>query len=127
MLRRKLIRHFTNDLDKSWTADDFLDLVVWYESTGKMFGFQLCYDRHDRPRAVTWTREGGFSHSEVRTDGVWALGAGMSPVLQSCNDFPWRTVLREFMTRSPELEPLIRLFIMKQIMKQGPKYSGSSP
>jgi hypothetical protein len=49
MLRRKPIRHFTNDLDKSWTADDFLDLVVWYEATERIFGFQLCYDRYDEP------------------------------------------------------------------------------
>jgi hypothetical protein len=127
MLRRKPIRHLTNDLDKSWTADDFLDLVVWYEAAERIFGFQLCYDRYDEPRVVTWTRKGGFSHCKVRTDGDWAQGAGRSPVLQCCDDFPWRTVVREFMTRSPELEPLIRYFIMKQIMTHGPKYSAPSP
>ena len=127
MLRRKPIRHFTNDLDKSWTADDYLDLVIWYEVSGQMYGFQLTYDRYVRERAVTWTHSGGFAHSVVDTGGAGGLGAGMSPVLKFCHDFPWRIVLREFVTRSPELDPLIRLFIVRQIIAHGPKYTEPPP
>lgn len=125
MLRTRPIRHFSNDLDKSWTVDDCLDLVIWYDATGDMYGFQLCYDRFGHQRAVTWTHHDGFSHSYVHSSG--GLGAGMSPVLRSCDDFPWRLVLREFMMRSQELDPAIRMLIRDMIKAYGPKYPEPSP
>lgn len=111
MLTTRPVQHFSNDLDKSFSIDDYLDLVVWYEPMGQMHGFQLCYDRYGRQRAVTWTANGGFSHSLVQLNGSSGLGAGMSPVLQTCDDFPWRDVLREFEVRTPELDPVVRRLV----------------
>src|SRR6187431_1851269 len=104
MLRTAPIRRFSNDLDKSFTADNYMDLVVWYDPNGEVHGFQLCYDRHDNPRAVTWTRVRGFSHCVVQPYGSTGLDFGMSPVLESTNEFPWSAVLREFNERSAGLD-----------------------
>jgi hypothetical protein len=120
MLRAAPIQRFHNDLDKSYSADDYLDLVVWYEFSGEVHGYQLCYDRFDAPRAITWTRERGFSHCFV--DGSRGRGFGMSPVLESCKAFAWRMVLREFMERSVNLDPAIRHMVQEQIVRHGPRY-----
>ncbi|OAI56366.1 hypothetical protein AYO49_00760 [Verrucomicrobiaceae bacterium SCGC AG-212-N21] len=123
MLRTAPIRRFSNDLDKSYTADNYMDLVVWYESSGEVHGFQLCYDRYDRPRAVTWTRGRGFSHCVVQPYGETGLGFGMSPVLESNNEFSWSMVLCEFNERSTGLDPAIRQLVQEQIATHGPRYA----
>ena len=108
-------------MDKSWTVDDYFDLVVWYEPTEEMFGFQLCYDRFGFYRAVTWTNTDGFSHASVH-DNDSSMTCGQSPVLRQCENFPWRKVLREFTNRSARLDPAIRKLITNLITEYGPKY-----
>jgi hypothetical protein len=127
MLRTRPIRRFCNDLDKSLTVDDYFDLVVWYEPSGEVHGFQLSYDRWENPRAVTWTRERGFSHCIVRTSGSTGIGLGMSPVLEASAEFPWRAVLQEFTARSKDLDPAIRNLVSHQIAAHASKYPDHTP
>jgi hypothetical protein len=53
------------DRDRRWIADEYFDLIVWYEDDQTIHGFQLCYDKPGRERALTWTRAGGFQHTAI--------------------------------------------------------------
>jgi len=42
---------------RRWFTDDYFDLIVWYGDQNAMIGFQLCYDKQGKERALTWTVE----------------------------------------------------------------------
>ncbi len=45
---------------RRWFADDFFDLIVWYDPDGRLDGFQLCYNKSFDEHAFTWRRDSGF-------------------------------------------------------------------
>jgi hypothetical protein len=66
MLREmKNVRQVPGDRFRRWFGDESLEVVVWYEPDGSIYGFQICYDPQDQPRAVTWTPARGLSHARV--------------------------------------------------------------
>jgi len=45
---------------------DDMDLYLWYDRRGgKLFGFQLCYDKRAVQHAITWREELGATHNKV--------------------------------------------------------------
>ena len=123
------------DRDRRWIADEYFDLIVWYEVDQTIHGFQLCYDKPGRKRALTWTRPGGFRHSgggSPRSPDVDAIDSGesrptanRSPILIPDGTFPAPDVRREFLTRSTQLPPEIRELVLARIaeyegLQEGP-------
>src|SRR5690606_34560979 len=45
--------------------DPAMDLYVWYDGTGAIQQFQLCYDKGPEEKALTWRRDGGLEHHRV--------------------------------------------------------------
>ena len=76
-----------HDHDRRWIADEYFDLIVWYEAAGAIHGFQLCYDKPGRERALTWTRERGFSHTAIDS-GESRPTANRTPILVPDGVFP---------------------------------------
>ncbi len=116
MLRSQPIRHVSGDFDRRWMSDDFFDLVVWYEDSGEVHGFQLCYDRKNRERALMWKRTHGFVHSEVDSGESGPL-SNDTPVLQSADvdDIAFDFVVCEFTVRTSELDPVTREFVLERL------------
>lgn len=50
---------------RRWFHDEFFDLYTWETPDGDMIGFQLCYDKEDKQRALRWSHKGGFRHEGV--------------------------------------------------------------
>jgi hypothetical protein len=46
-------------------TDEFFDLYVWYSDSNLIAGFQLCYDKGNFERAITWTEQSGYSHMKI--------------------------------------------------------------
>jgi hypothetical protein len=55
---------------RRWFTDDYFDLIVWYGNDRRLIGFQLCYDKQERERALTWTLEHGFQHNRIDSGEV---------------------------------------------------------
>lgn len=112
MLKTRPIRHFTNDLDKRWMKDDYFDLVVWYNTTGSVYGFQLGYGEPEEDHVLTWTQESGTHHARV-SYGTGTRSGNVSPVLVHGPwiEFPFEEVYREFVKRTVELDPEIRQLV----------------
>ncbi len=82
MLREmRNVRQVPGDRFRRWFSDETLEIVVWYEPDGAIFGFQICYDPQGEPRALTWTRERGFSHAGV-DGGEDKPSANRTPILR---------------------------------------------
>ena len=97
-------------------SDEFFDLIVWYEPTGEIHGFQLCYDKSECERALTWTPSRGFNHGTVDT-GESEPNANRSPTVEEGGEFPFDIVLHEFRMRSEKIESEICEFVADRIME----------
>jgi len=103
-----------HDLDRRWITDEYFDLIVWYEPGDQIHGFQLCYDKAGRERALTWTRKRGFLHTAIDT-GESEPTANSTPILVADGAFPFETVRDEFIARSSLLPSDIREFVLMRI------------
>ena len=108
------IKPVANDLDRRWLSDEYFDLIVWYESDRQIHGFQLCYDKPGRERALTWTHQRGFRHSAVDS-GEHAPTTNQTPILVAGGAFPVERVRAEFIARSSLLPSELRELVLIRI------------
>lgn len=99
-------------------SDDFFDLIIWYEPSGEIYGFQLCYNKKDMECALTWNPSHGFAHSVLDTGEQSPLGNN-TPVLKSeaSRKLPFGVVFREFQIRTVPLESSIREFVTDRLIE----------
>ncbi len=108
------------DRDRRWIADEYFDLIVWYDDEQTIHGFQLCYDKPGRERALTWTRAGGFQHTAIDS-GETRPTANRTPILIPDGAFPAPDVRREFLARGTSLPPELRELVLARIAEyEGP-------
>ena len=110
------------DFKRSWMADDYFDLIVWYEPGNAIHGFQLCYGKPQSEHALTWLKGRGFSHHEIDS-GEDAAEWNLSPILVQDGNFPAAEVTSEFQRRSIQLPKSLRNFIASKLRKfaSGPR------
>lgn len=99
---------------RRWFHGQRLDLIVWLSEEGGISGFQLCYDRGRTERALTWTREGGYSHDRI-DDGEGDPTKNQTPILMPDGRFPARAILEELANEAWTVDPGIRRFVVEQV------------
>ena len=106
MLIEHPCRQVQDDFPRRWMSDEYMDLIIWLETDGGFHGFQLCYDKTGRERALTWKAQSGFSHHAVES-GDTDPNANCTPVLVPDGHMPVEMVRQEFAKRSAKLDPEI--------------------
>jgi hypothetical protein len=101
------------DYCRSWMSDDYFDLIVWYEPSNAIHGFQLCYGKPFE-RALTWLKTRGFTHAKIDS-GEDDPEANRAPILLPDASFPTAEVSREFHQRSQQLPKSLRNFVMAKL------------
>jgi hypothetical protein len=101
---------------RRWFTDDYFDLIVWYAEDRTLVGFQLCYDKQNRERALTWTREHGFQHNRIDS-GETPGHAKMTPVIIADGEFSKNPVAEQFKRASGEIQPAIARFVYETVKK----------
>jgi hypothetical protein len=124
MLTNKSTGPVDRDLDRRWFSDEYFDLIVWFESEDHVHGFQLCYDKTGRERALTWTRGRGFLHTAVDT-GESTPTENRAPTLIADGAFPASQVRHEFNFRSTALPTEIRELVTARIKEFEEQQSSS--
>jgi hypothetical protein len=99
---------------RRWFTDDYFDLIVWYGDAGTLLGFQLCYDKPARERALTWTVEHGFQHNRIDAGEVPGH-AKMTPLIIADGAFSRDTVAERFRRESTALDPVIATFVYRKL------------
>lgn len=115
MLARTKKTKIRGDYKRSWMSDDYFDLIVWYERSNAIHGFQLCYGKPQWERALTWLVDRGFTHMKVDTGEEEAAMWNASPILVPDGLFPGTEVTREFRRRSSQLPRAMRNFVMAKV------------
>ena len=109
------MRQIQGDPPRRWFSDDFFDLIVWFDTDGSIWGFQLCYDRETLPRALTWTKAKGYIHSGI-DDGEHSGGMHKaSPILVQDGLFDPKGAGEKLAAASGDLPPEILSFVMEKI------------
>ena len=120
MLRE--IQHVKQERKKDrrrWFTDDYWDLYVWVRKDGTYSGFQLCYGKTDRQRALTWMGGRGPVHTGVHegTDSAVDMSA---PILVADGTLDVPGVAQRFWKESREIDSDVRWYViakMKELMK----------
>jgi hypothetical protein len=99
---------------RRWFTDEYFDLIVWYDDRTKLVGFQLCYDKDGRERAVTWTREHGFQHNRIDAGEVTGH-AKMTPIVMADGIFSRDPVADRFRSESAGIEDDIAAFVYETL------------
>lgn len=100
--------------ERRWFCDDYFDLIVWHNK-GDICGFQLCYDSRRNPRALTWARDGGYTHYGIDDGDDLHSGFKMTPVLVQDGAFDFAAVSRLFTEASAELPAEIRSLVLAKM------------
>lgn len=103
---------------RRWFTDDFFDIFVWFHKDTTITGFQLCYDKQVKERALTWVRGRGFRHDLI-DDGEATPTKNRSPILVRDGEFPASEVLVLFITSSGGIEDPIRSLIIEKLCRYG--------
>jgi hypothetical protein len=110
----KDVRQVAGEGERRWFLDEYFDLIVWYDAHRSIKGFQLCYDKKNNERAVTWTREDGYSHHKI-DDGDVTGRAKMTPVLVADGIFARDDIADRFLEESREIERDISFFVYNRL------------
>jgi hypothetical protein len=100
---------------RRWFSDHRMDLILWYDGEGEIEGFQLCYDKLRRERALTWTRHGGFLHHRVDDGEKTPFSYKQTPILVEDGLFDGATLSEEFLARARELPDDLRQLVVDRI------------
>lgn len=118
MLKEYSCRQVAGDYPRRFMSDDDFDLYVWFRPDGEFYGFQLCYEKTGRERALTWLSDRGFSHSAVDSGDVVPT-QNCAPVLVTDGYMPTETVRKKFLRHSHELDTRIRELVISKLDEYG--------
>ncbi len=101
---------------RRWFRDQDFDRILWYESreAKEPEGFQLCYDKQEQERALTWREGQGYQHHAV-DDGEAPYSNKMTPILVQDGVFDAKKVKEDFISHAKEVDPKIVGFVTEKL------------
>jgi len=109
------VRQYEKEGFRRWFGDSFFDLIVWFEEGDSISGFQLCYDKSKKERALTWRRQSGYIHEKI-DDGEIPGRMKMTPVLMPDGAFAKDTIAELFQQEAENIDPKIREFVYQRLL-----------
>lgn len=100
---------------RRWFTNDYFDLIVWYDNED-ILGFQLCYDKPDFERSLTWKKGKGYSHNKI-DDGEISGQNKMSPILVPDGLFAKADIAARFELEAENLEKDLFDYVYQKIME----------
>ena len=111
------VRQIEGEPRRRWFTDDHFDLVLWDDESRRIVGFQLCYDKQDDERAITWKENSGFSLNAVDAGEDRPGRYKGSPILVDGADFDAERVAAGFLGHSGELDSKSADFIYLKLLE----------
>jgi len=106
------VRQVPGDPRRRWFSSDDMDLIVWYDDSDALIGFQLCYDKLRSERALRWEPELGYRHMAI-DNGESSISPRYkaTPILVADGHFDARRVADIFTASSRHIPPDIAQFV----------------
>lgn len=96
---------------RRWFCSAELDLIVWVNDLQEPVGFQLCYDKLTRERAITWRAGRGFDHAAVDSGDDMPTRYKGTPILVADGIFDNNRVADTFREAGAGVPEPMRTFV----------------
>lgn len=100
---------------RRWFTSESFDLIVWQDQHNTLVGFQCCYDKPWRERALEWFIDEGISHYDVDDGEQGTAGYKESPILVSDGLPPVSHIVQQFLAVSDTMEAQLRSAILQHL------------
>jgi hypothetical protein len=104
---------------RRWFSDENFDLIVWVDPEDQIIGFQLCYDKETKQKALTWLKDDGYQHSRI-DDGDNPGKMKASPVLETDGHFDREGIGRRFWENKGDVPEKIAGYVYDRILVYRP-------
>lgn len=125
MLREISSTHQNNrNQFKRWFTDSDMDLFIWFKNRSPVC-FQLCYNKCQQERSVSWHIDNGFSHNLIRPknhSAKYRIPATPSPEVA----FNAMAIAREFLQASDHIDTALTDFIFSRLLEYPAQLSAHS-
>lgn len=112
----KNVRQHKNEGFRRWFTDKDFDLIIWYDNN-IINGFQLCYNKNEYERALTWTNaDNTFFHNKI-DNGEIPGGFKESPILVADGLFDKVKIANKFKESSKQIDQEISKFVYNKILE----------
>ena len=111
------VRQIEGEPRRRWFSDEHFDLVIWNDEHREIVGFQLCYDKTNSERALTWRVESGFSHNAVDSGEQEPGRYKATPILLADGAFDPQNVAAKFLGQSGALDSKSCDFIYLKLLE----------
>ncbi len=111
----KKVSQIPGEPKRRWFCDDYFDLIVWYSKDDDIIGFQLCYDKDQNERALTWKNSSDYTHYRV-DDGESRLCPKGIPILVSDGMFDHDELVDRFLKESSAIEKGLSKFVYNKLI-----------
>ena len=115
MLREiKSVRQIPGEPTRRWFNSEEMDLIVWQQNED-ILGFQLCYDKTNNEKAVSWKQGLGLMHEDVNNDDVRDGPYKGTPVLTQNEFYDLEKIKTDFIKYSEMLPDEVKSFILETL------------
>jgi hypothetical protein len=109
------VKQASREPRRRWFSDANFDLILWVDPEDQIIGFQLCYDKESRQKALTWLKEKGYQHNRI-DDGDNPGKMKASPVLEPNGHFDSEGIARRFLENKGDVPEKIADCVYDRIM-----------
>lgn len=113
----KHVRQIPGDAPRRWFEDRDNDLIVWKDEKNRIIGFQLCYGKGRRERALTWEQGKGYTHDVVDDGENNTLYYKSSPILIPGGEFDAVALAEKFTRISKNIDTDIADFVKGHLVR----------
>ncbi len=111
------VRQVPGERRRRWFASPEIDLIIWFNEGDTPVGFQLCYDKNIRERALTLRADGNISHCVVDDGENPTARYKETPILSEAATMDNEYILETFSRVSDSLPRSISDFVLSIIQK----------
>jgi len=116
LVEAKNVVQNSDEETRRWFYDKNYDLYTWHNAAGDIIRFELCYDKTQKERTLTWDRKSGYAHVKV-DDGEEELGRyKMTPIYVADGIFDYKRIGKAFKAASKNIEQQVAQFVYRKIL-----------
>ena len=104
---------------RRWFMSPAMDLIIWHDERMKPIGFQLCYDKGRREKAITWHEGGELVHSAIHSGEDTGLKHKESPILVDDVKPDFAYIKEHFEQQSGKLPPEVARLVLSALAIPG--------
>lgn len=100
---------------RRWFTSETMDLVIWLNADNSLAAFQLCHDKPQAEKALSWSANYGLSAMRVDDGSSLLPGHKATPVLQADSRPDIKSALAAFRESCREVPALYADAIISQL------------